>query len=388
MAKKIQPAKRATLIKHATRDLVPIAKEIEKKGKKITYLNIGDPIAFDFRAPESLWKAINSNQKAGEKYSDSLGNENARKAVADYANRTGAKGITKEDVMTFTGGSEAIILSMQALLNPGESCLVPCPGYSMYNGELAFLEAEAKEYYLDEENEWEINIESMENKIDEKTKAMVLINPNNPTGSLLKKSTLQKAVDFAGAHDLIILSDETYDQIIYDEEKFTPIASIAKDVPTITYGSISKNYLAPGFRGGWLYKNDPNNQMEEYFETIKKLARLRLSPPSPIQFAIEEALKGNNKHIKEMVKKLQRRRDITYKRLNEIQGLSCVKPKGAFYAFPKINLPIKSDKEFVIGLAKEKGILTVHGEGFGQKEGTHHFRTIFLPEKKNNRRRN
>ncbi|MEM4327168.1 MAG: aminotransferase class I/II-fold pyridoxal phosphate-dependent enzyme [Candidatus Diapherotrites archaeon] len=380
MTKKIEPAKRATLIKHATRDLVPIAKEIEKQGKKVIYLNIGDPIAFGFRTPKHLWEAINSNQKLGEKYSDSLGNEKARQAVAEYAQKNGVKGITKEDTMTFTGGSEAIILSMQALFNPKENCLIPCPGYSMYNGELAFLEAEAKEYYLEEEKDWEIDLESLEKNINEKTKAIVIINPNNPTGSVLKKNMLKKVIDIAGSNNLLILADETYDKIIYDEEKFIPIASLSKDVPIISYGSISKNYLAPGFRGGWLYKHDPLNQMQEYFETIKKLARLRLSPPSPIQFAIEAALKGPQDHIKEMITILQKRRDITYKRLNEIEKISCTKPKGAFYAFPKINTKIESDKDFVIDLAKEKGVLTVHGEGFGQKEGTKHFRIIFLPE--------
>jgi len=376
---KIIPAKRTQNIRHATRDVVPIAKEVEKSGKKVLYLNIGDPMVYDFRTPEHMWQAIFDNKKKAEGYTDSLGTAGARSAVAAYAKRMGAPNVSQEDVITFVGGSEAILYSMQALFNQGENCLIPNPGYSIFTGELSFLECEANEYYLDEENKWSPDVDHIEKKINPKTRAIVVINPNNPTGAVYSKSSLQKIIDVAGANDLLVYADETYDQLLFDKEKFVSMASIAKDVPVISLGSISKNYLAPGFRGGWIYRHDPQNVLSDYFEAVKKFSRLRLSTVAPVQYAMEAALNGPQGHIKETVAKLEKRRDFTYKRLNEIEGLSCVKPKGAFYAYPKLEFELKSDREFVIELLKETGVLVVYGEGFGQKPGTHHFRVVFLP---------
>ena len=379
--KKIIPAKRTQNIRHATRDVVPIAREVEKSGKKVLYLNIGDPMVFDFSTPQHLWDAIIQNKKKGEGYTDSLGYIGAREAVASYAKRMGAPNVSSEDVLTFIGGSEAIMFSLKSLMNPGENCLIPSPGYSIFSGELAFLECTPNEYNLDEEKEWHPDVENLEKKINEKTRAIVVINPNNPTGSVYSKSVLKKIIDVAGERNLPVFADETYDQLLFDGEEFTSMASIAKDVPVISCGSISKNYLAPGFRGGWIYKHDPTGALDDYFEAIKKISRLRLSTVAPVQFAMEAALNGPQDHLRELVAKLEKRRDITYKRLNEIEGLSCVKPKGAFYAYPRINfeLPNDSDRQFVISLVKETGVLCVYGEGFGQKAGTHHFRIVFLP---------
>jgi len=377
--KKIKPADRTENVRHALRDIVPLAQQVEKSGKKVIYLNIGDPMTFDYRTPEHIWKAIFDHKKESEGYANALGSDGARKAVASYAVRSGVKEVSMDDVMVFAGGSESILLSMQALLNPGENMLTPCPAYSIYTGEINFLGAELNEYYLDEENDWQPDLDGLEKKINSKTRAIAIISPNNPTGSVMSKSTLKKIVDIAGSHDLFIFSDETYDQLLFDNEKFVPAASISGDVPVISSGSISKNYLAPGFRAGWIYKYDPQGVMNDYFEGIKKLARLRLSPVAPMQYAVEAALNGPHDHLKGLVQKLQRRRDITYKRLNEIEGLSCVKPKGAFYAYPKIHLDIKSDKDFVLQLLKETGVLVVYGEGFGQKPGEKHFRIVFLP---------
>ena len=377
--KKILPAERTEQVRHALRDIVPLAQQVEKSGKKVLYLNIGDPMTFDYRTPDHIWKAIFDHKKEAEGYANALGSDGARKAIADYAVRSGVKGIGSEDVMVFAGGSESILLSMQALLNPGENMLTPCPAYSIYTGEINFLGAELNEYYLDEENDWQPDLDDLEKKINSKTKAITIISPNNPTGSVMSKSTLKKIVDIAGSHDLFVFSDETYDQLLFDDEKFVPVASVAGDVPVISSGSISKNYLAPGFRAGWIYRHDPKEVMGDYFEAIKKLARLRLSPVAPMQYAVEAALNGPQAHLKGLVQKLQKRRDITYKRLNEIEGLSCVKPKGAFYAYPKIHLDIKSDKDFVLQLLKDKGVLVVYGEGFGQRPGEKHFRIVFLP---------
>jgi len=377
--KKIVPAKRMQNVKHANRDVVPIAEEVEKTGKKVLYLNIGDPLKFDFRTPKHMWKAIEENKKTAEGYANALGSDEARKAIADYAKRTTGKEITKEDVINFVGGSEAIIISLQALLNPGENVLLPRPGYSVYNGEMNFLGAEINQYDLDEEKNWEVDVESLRKNVNEKTKAIVVINPSNPTGGIISKKNLQTIIGVAAEHELPIISDETYDQIIFDEEEFIPMASLSKDVPVISLGGISKSYLASGFRGGWIYKHDPNRALDDYFEAIKKLCRLRLSNVGAAQLAIEAALNGPQKHIKDYVATLQKRRDYAFKRISEIEGLSCVKPKGAFYCFPKIEFPIESDKEFCLSLLKEKGVLVVFGSGFGQKEGTHHFRIVFLP---------
>jgi alanine-synthesizing transaminase len=379
VGKKIVPAFRALGIKHATRDVVPIAQEVERSGKKVLHLNIGDPMVFDYRTPEHLWQAIFENKKSAEGYSDSLGYLGARKAVADYAKRMGVDGVSYDDVITFVGGSEAIIFSMQALFNRGENCLVPVPGYSIFTGELAFLECEANGYYLDEENAWQPDVDTIERNINEKTRAIVVINPNNPTGSVYSRGTLKKIIDIAGAHDLLVFADETYDQLLLDDESFVPMASLSNDVPLICFGSISKNYLAPGFRGGWIYQHGPKELLSDYFDAIKRFSRLRLSTVAPVQYAIEAALNGPQNHLPKLRDKLRKRRDLAFKRLNEIRGLSCVKPKGAFYAYPRIDFPIESDRQFVIDLVKQKGVLCVYGEGFGQKPGTHHFRIVFLP---------
>jgi len=375
----IRPAGRAMEIKHATRDVVPIAKEVEKSGKKVLYLNIGDPMVYDYRTPEHIWKAIEDNKQKSEGYTDALGTIGARSAVADYAKRMGVNGVTSDDVITFVGGSEAIIVSLQALMDRGENCLIPNPGYSIFSGELSFLECPPNEYYLDEENGWQPDASQIEKQINPKTKAIVVINPNNPTGAVFSKTTLKRIIDVAGSHNIVVFADETYDQLLLDDDPFTPMASIANDVPVVSTGSISKNYLAPGFRGGWIYRHDPQGILGEYFEAIKKICRLRLSTVAPVQFAMEAALNGPQGHLAPLREKLRRRRDLTFRRLNEIEGLSCVKPKGAFYAYPQINFPLQSDREFVISLVRKKGVLCVYGEGFGQKPGTHHFRIVFLP---------
>ncbi|MCR4336082.1 MAG: aminotransferase class I/II-fold pyridoxal phosphate-dependent enzyme [archaeon] len=377
--KKIEPAKATENVRHAIRDLVPVAEEVEASGKEVLYLNIGDPIVYDFRTPKHLWDAINANHKKCEGYANAIGSPEARQAIAEYANSMSAKNIAKNDAILFSGGSESIILALQALMNPGENILVPKPGYSVYNGELNFLNCEHNEYDLDEENNWQIDIETMRKSINEKTRGIIIINPNNPTGSVLTKKNLKEAIDLAGEFNLPVFSDETYDKIIYDDAEFVSAASIANDVPILGLGSISKTYLAPGMRAGWIYRQDPNGILDDYFAAIQKLCRLRLTNVGPGQAALIAALKGPQNHIPEMVSKLQKRRDLTYKRLNEIEGLSCDKPKGAFYAFPKIEFNVKSDKDFILDLLREKGVLVVNGSGFGQKEGTKHFRVVFLP---------
>ncbi len=214
-------------------------------------------------------------------------------------------------------------------------------------------------------------------KMNDKTKAITLINPNNPTGALYTKNTLKKVLDLAGEHDLPVFTDETYDKIIFDDDfEFYAVGSLSKDIPVVTFNTLSKNYLCPGWRVGWTIFSGPEEKISKYAESVKQLARARLSISNPMQYAVKPALEGPQDHIKEMISKLKKRRDLTYKRINEIDGLSCVKPRGAFYAFPKIELNVESDKKFVLDLLREEQVLFVFGSGFGSLKEPH-FRIVF-----------
>jgi alanine-synthesizing transaminase len=370
----IIPSERTENITYAIRDVVVEAQKLEKLGKKITYLNIGDPLKYDFKTPRHMIDAVAKNIHESS-YADSMGLLEARQSVCREAVRNGTD-ITENDVIMTSGGSEGISMAIGAIMNPGDNILTPRPGYPLYNAVIEYLHGKQNEYDLDEDDDWQPDVDDMRKKINDKTKAITLINPNNPTGALYTKETLKKVIDLAGEHGLPIFSDETYDKIIFDDDfKFHPVGTLAKDVPVVTFNTLSKNYLCPGWRVGWLYFS--GDGMEKYSEAVKQLARARLSINQPMQYAVKPALEGPQDHIKNMVGKLKRRRDITYKRLNEIEGISCVKPRGAFYAFPKINLKIESDKRFTLDLLREEGPLFVFGEGFGQKEKTHHFRVVF-----------
>ncbi len=372
--KKIIPSKRTEKITYAIRDVVVEAQKLEKLGKKIIYLNIGDPLKYDFSTPKHMVDAVIKNAKESS-YADSMGLLEARRAVAKEASKNGLK-VTENDVIMTSGGSEGITMALGALMNPGDNVLTPRPGYPLYNAAIEYLEGVQNEYELDEKNEWQPDIEDMKTKINGRTKAIVLINPNNPTGAIYTKETLLKVIALAKEHDLPILSDETYDKIIFDDEfKFYSVADLAPNHPVVTFNTLSKTYLCPGWRIGWLYFTGEG--INEYAEAVKQLARARLSISHPMQFAVKPAFEGPQDHIKEMVSKLKKRRDITFNRLNAIRGISCVKPRGAFYAFPRINLKVASDKEFVLDVLREEGPLFVFGSGFGQKKGTMHFRVVF-----------
>ncbi len=377
----ITPAKRTANITYAIRDVVIKAKELEKKGSKILSLNIGDPMKFDFSVPQHMAKAVFESIKNGvaQAYADSHGVDEARDAIAKDMSKSHAS-LTKEDIVMTNGSSEAINLAVGALLNPGENILVPCPSYPLYNASLTYHEGMINFYYLDEDNGFQPHIEDMKRKINDKTRAIVLIDPNNPTGALCSKKTVQEVINLAGQHNLVIFADEAYSKILFDGKEHYPAASLAKDVPVLTLGSLSKNYLCPGWRVGWIAFT--GNGIEEYKKAVFQLARARLCAVSPQQYAVKAALEGSQTHIKVMNEKLQQRRDITFRRLNEIKGISCVKPQGAFYAFPQIHAKISSDKDFVYQFLEEEKVLTVFGSGFGQKPGTQHFRIVFLPDEK------
>jgi len=314
-------------------------------------------------------------------YCDSMGIMEARESVVKYATNKGMPGVTVDSVILASGASEAITLAIAALLNPGENILTPCPGYPLYTGQIPVFGGELRPYCLDEDNNWQIDMEELEKAVTEKTRAIVVINPNNPTGAVFNKESLMNVINFAEKHNLIIFADEIYDQILFDDEEHISIASIAGDVPVLTFNGLSKNYVMPGWRVGWCIIHDPKEYMTDVVEGIKQLMRSRLCSPHFQQYAVKPAIEGTHEPLKEMMVKLDERRNITDEMLNAIPGISCVKPKGAFYAYPKIQLPEGiSDKEYCMELLEDTGVLVVFGEGFGNAPGTHHFRIVYLPD--------
>lgn len=378
----IGPAQRTANITYAIRDVALKAKELEKKDHTILSLNIGDPMKFDFAVPEHMVKAMMDSIRKGigQAYADSHGVEEACAAIAKEMQKTHTS-IGKDDVVMTNGSSEGINLAIGALLNPGENILIPCPSYPVYNASITYHEGIINTYLLDEEDGFQPHLEDMKQKVNDKTRAVVLIDPNNPTGALCSKKTVKEFVNFAGQHNLAIMADEAYSKILFDGKEHYPAASLAGDVPVLTLGSLSKNYLCPGWRVGWIAFSGKG--LEEYKKAVLQLARARLCAVTPQQYAVKTALEGNQAHIAAMNKKLEKRRDITFRRLNEIKNLSCVKPGGAFYAFPQIHSStFATDKDFVYQFLEEEKVLTVFGSGFGQKQGTKHFRIVFLPDEK------
>jgi alanine-synthesizing transaminase len=375
--KEIKPAERTENITYAVRDIILVANEAAKAGKELLYLNIGDPNLFDFAPPKHIveytYKAMLNNKNG---YSPSSGIKEAVDSIEKEANRKGIDNVL--DIFVTTGASEAIDICLTALVNQGENVLTPTPGYPLYTAIQSKLMSMENPYYLDEDNNWQPDIEDIRSKINDKTRAIVLINPNNPTGSLYSLDILQKIINLALEHNLIIFADEIYDKLLFDGKKHISIASLNKDVSVITFGGLSKNYFVPGFRMGWGIISGRKQILDNYIEAINKILRARLSANHPEQYAIKPALEGDQNHLSEAMTKLTLRRDITVNMLNAIPGISCVKPEGAFYAFPRLHMK-QSDSQFVHGLIKETGVVVVPGSGFGQVPGTQHFRVVFLP---------
>jgi len=372
---------RVKSIEYAIRDVVVYAKKLEKTGKKILYLNIGDPCKYDFDTPQHIKEAYCEAIKKGYNwYSDSKGLPELREAIAEKEKRVNNIDIDPENVIVTSGISEAIKMVIAALIDNGDEILVPGPTYPPYIAYTKFFGGKPVAYRCIEEEGWQPDIEDIRNKISEKTKILVIINPNNPTGALYNEKTIKEILNIAAEHELVVVSDEIYDQIVY-EKRHTNTAKIANEIPVVVFNGFSKVYLAPGWRLGYMYFYDPEGKLENLREGIEKEARIRLSVNTPAQVAAITALRGPQDHIKEMVEKLRKRRDYTWKRLNEIDGITCAKPEGAFYAFPKINLgnKWKNDKEFVLGLLENTGVLVVFGSGFDPTYGKNHFRTVFLP---------
>ncbi len=374
----IVPSRRSDKVKYAVRDIVLLADELKKEGRDILYLNIGDPIQYDFETPPHLIEACYEAMKRGANgYSASSGIGEALDAIRVEAEGKGIRQI--RDIYICHGASEAIELALTALVNDGDNVLMPYPIYPLYSAVAPKLGAEINPYYLDEENGWLPDAEDMGRRINDKTRAIVLINPNNPTGSLYPRETLEKIIELAREHDLLVLCDEIYDKLLLDGDEHVSIASMADDVAFVTFNGISKSYIAPGFRIGWGIVSGPEKLIGEYGDAIKKYTRARLCANHPIQYCIKPALEGPQDHLPAMIEKLCRRRDIVVNRFNGIPGISCARPNGAFYAFPRLHID-EPDETFVPKMIRETGVLVVHGDGFGQKEGTRHFRIVILPQ--------
>lgn len=375
MPSKIIPSHRTENVTYAVRDIVVLAKKTAATGKEMMWLNIGDPLKYDFETPQHMQEAVTKAMTEGfNGYSDSSGIDPALDSIRRRAESQGIKDI--QDILVTNGGSEAIEICLTSILNPGDNILTPLPGYPLYEAIINKLEGVEIGYNLDEENDWQPNVADIEAKINDRTKGIVLINPNNPTGSVCGRETLMQIIELARKHNLVIYSDEIYDKLLFDDAEHISIASLADDVCFVTFNGLSKNYLVPGWRIGWAIMSGPKELTEDYVAAVNKFTRARLCSNHPMQFAIAPALDGPQDHIKEAIEKLERRRDICVEKLNAIDGISCVKPKGAFYAFPKIERDV-DDKKWVEGLIEETGVVTVHGSGFGVPG---HFRIVLLPD--------
>lgn len=376
MKRKIIPSRRTEKITYAVRDVILLAQAAARRGMEMTYLNIGDPNNFDFQTSPEIIAAVHRAMLANRNgYAPSSGIEEAREAIRENARRKGIVPI--RDVFIATGASEAIDICLTALLNPGDNVLIPAPGYPLYAAIVHKLEGKPRPYYLDEENGWQPDLADIASRIDERTRAIVVINPNNPTGAVYREEVLRGIIDLSREHNLVIFSDEIYDSLILNGREHIATASLDPQAAVITLNGLSKNYLAPGFRIGWGIISGPEEAMADYLEAVNKLLRARLSANHPVQWAIKPALEGEQSHLISAREKLTRRRDITVEMLNSISGISCVKPEGAFYAFPRLEIP-GTDAEFVGELIKRTGVVVVPGSGFGQRPGSSHFRVVFL----------
>jgi alanine-synthesizing transaminase len=374
----IRPAERTRDIRYAVRDVVLLAEEAARSGLEMLYLNIGDPNLFGFAPPEHLVDATVEAMRANHNgYAPSSGIAEAIEAVNAEARNHGIRPICHTFITS--GASEAIELALAALVNRGENVLTPSPGYPLYTAVLAKLEVENRAYYLDEDSGWQPDLDDIASRIDANTRAIVVINPNNPTGSVCTRETLEGLIELAMRHNIVLFSDEIYDKLLFDGAEHVATASLSQEAKIITFNGLSKAYVVPGFRIGWGVISGPPGELESYCEAIRKMERARLSANHPEQYAIRAALEADQSHLQTMLERLQRQRDVTVERLNAIDGISCVPPQGAFYAFPRLDFDV-SDQEFCARMIREHGVVIVPGSGFGQREGTQHFRVVFLPD--------
>ena len=370
-------SKKVVGVEYAIRDIVLAARKVEQSGMKVDYLNIGDPVQFGFQPPDNVKQAlINSINKGENYYSTSEGLLELREEIAKKENAKGLS-ISADDVLITNGVSEGLDMVISSIVEEGDEVLLPGPYYPPYASYVRLHGGVPVEFSVDLNNSTP-DIDDIKSKITSKTVAICLISPNNPTGVVFNENALKKLVDIANEHNIYIICDEIYDQIIFDD-KFVGIGKVAGDSPVIILNGFSKVHLMSGWRIGYIAFNR-SPQLEELREHLPKLARVRIATNLPIQYAALESLRGSQNYINDFVSEMKKHRDLVVRRLNEMPGLSCSNPKGAFYAFPKIeDNKFGSDKEFVTKLLESKGVLTVHGSGFGEQYGSGHFRLVYLP---------
>ena len=369
-------SKKVVGVEYAIRDIVVAARKVEQTGMKVDYLNIGDPVQFGFQPPDNVKQALIDAIKNGENYySTSEGLLELREEIAKKENAKGLS-ITADDILITNGVSEGLDMVISSIVEEGDEVLLPGPYYPPYASYVRLHGGIPVEFAVDL-NDSTPNFDDIKSKITSKTVAICLISPNNPTGVVFNENALKKLVDMANEHNLYIICDEIYDQIIFDD-KFVGIGKVAGDSPIIILNGFSKVHLMSGWRIGYIAFNQ-SPQLEALREHLPKLARVRIATSLPVQHAALESLRGSQNYIHDFVSEMKKHRDLVVKRLNEMPGLSCSTPKGAFYAFPKIeDNRFGNDKEFVTKLLESKGVLTVHGSGFGEQYGSGHFRLVYL----------
>lgn len=360
------------------------ANRMVAEGDEVLKLNIGNPAPFGFCAPNTIIKTMSDNLSNTEGYSDSKGLLSARAAIADYCLKKGIPNVTVDDIYTGNGVSELITLSMQGLLNCSDEILVPSPDYPLWTASVTLAGGTAVHYICDEEAQWYPDIEDIKSKITARTKGIVIINPNNPTGALYPKELLEEIVEIARQNDLIIFADEIYDRLVMDDLEHVSIASLAPDLLVVSFNGLSKSHLIAGYRCGWMCLSGNKSFAKGYIEGINLLSSMRLCSNVPAQSLIAAALNHTEETNKLLIKngRIYEQREYIYQALNEIPGISAVKPKAAFYIFPKIDISkfkIKNDEKFVLDFLIDKKILLTHGGGF-HWEKPDHFRIVYLPE--------
>lgn len=364
-------------VEYAIRDIVTAAQKLQKQGRHIDYLNVGDPPQYGFEPPANVKNAlIDAVQNNKNYYGRSEGLPELQEAIADKENQKGFS-ISGDDVLVTNGVSEALSMVIASVVEEGDQVLLPGPYYPPYASYVRLHGGIPVEFGVDLDNSTP-DLNDLRSKITSRTVAICLISPNNPTGAVFNEKSLKDLIEIADQHNLYVICDEIYDQIIYDQ-KFFGIGKVAKDSPVIILNGFSKVHLMTGWRIGYIAFNQ-SSKLESLKEHLPKLARVRITTNLPVQYAALESLRGPQNYIAEFVAQLKQRRDLVVKRLNQIPGLSCPVPRGAFYVFPKIeNNPYSDDQEFVLKLLESKGILAVHGSGFGKTYGSGHFRLVFLP---------
>ena len=364
-------------VEYPIRDIISHARKYEATGKQIIYLNIGDPVKYGFNTPDHIKQALIDAVKNNENYyTESEGLPELRRAIVHKEKQKGLS-IEENDVLITNGVSEGLDMTLASVVDPNTEVLMPGPYYPPYASYVKFYGGKPVEFKLHEDGR--PDLEDLRSKTSSRSRALCIISPNNPTGEVFDRKSLQQLIDVAAENDLYVICDEIYDKIVFDSQ-FTGIGNVAKEAPLILLNGFSKGYLMTGWRCGYICINSASEKLTSFRKNVPKLARVRISTNLPVQKAAVQALCGPQDHITDMVIKLKRRRDYVVKRLNGIEGVTCKVPHGAFYVFPKINLDARwaNDLQFVLELLNSTGVLTVHGSGFGLEFGGGHFRLVYL----------